>query len=651
MSAKDEKPIPPIPDYTLAGLLNALAAKKGNNIDAPRSASELPGSLWPHDAVNWGSCQARRLAPNVVPALSSGLDEEILRRATGLSSNSTNSFPNRSIPRIPYFGRSHILLAACGHAEVAYESSDTRSGCFTAALLGKLRSSRLHKLTYKACFEDFPGLVTPSGTQNPVCEGDHTERLFFHIVTPGPLSPEYFIPAHLIDDEYTLKVGVAQGVIPGSTYGIYPNEAFEDDQTSPLQADEGTYYGTVQMPPIEFESKDPCQTQCFTSMSGDFPPLAYAKLLKRGQGALFSIFLTETFQNVTDFQIEPDQGMNQVHSQSEAAVVLDADREGRVAFHLTQAPSISFPKVAADINVLRYILFAMAQWEWHVARSPDMSYMNNEDMAQLCLYRLGESQPEEVPMDDEDGSVNVISSPRALYGIKIVNNSRRRLYPYLFYFSANNQSICPLFLKVHGSGVIDAPLEPNSELTMGYGNDDMISGPLIFELPEDIGYLRLFWTTTPGDFDSMIQRSSFEGIEHCAMTLDKTQFVEAIAIGAQALDGEEVECATPLLDQQPTTIGSYSSRFVMGGSVVTTDPPTSPQLESTPFEQDDSLALEATQTLADQSVPLGEVEASYNNSDLANTEEAMLGHREIWGVIGLKVIVQPDHEESESLNK
>lgn len=59
--------------------------------------------------------------------------------------------------------RSHVLLAACGHMEQAYEDQlpPNYPGFFTRALLDLLRSRGADKLTYKGCIQRFPKLLTP----------------------------------------------------------------------------------------------------------------------------------------------------------------------------------------------------------------------------------------------------------------------------------------------------------------------------------------------------------------------------------------------------------------------------------------------------------------------------------------------------------
>ena len=61
-----------------------------------------------------------------------------------------------------------------------------------------------------------------------------------------------------------------------------------------------------------------------------------------------------------------------------------------------------------------------------------------------------------------------------------------------------------------GKSIVDPPLRPRSTLTIGYGATGGV--PLAFELrgsQVDIGFLKLFLTTTQTDFGSLAQGSPF----------------------------------------------------------------------------------------------------------------------------------------------
>lgn len=61
------------------------------------------------------------------------------------------------------------------------------------------------------------------------------------------------------------------------------------------------------------------------------------------------------------------------------------------------------------------------------------------------------------------------------------------------------------------SGVVDPPLLPRSVLTIGYG--DTATEPWTFGLRPgenvDVGFFKVFFTTSPSDFSTLLQDSPF----------------------------------------------------------------------------------------------------------------------------------------------
>ncbi|KAH7337328.1 caspase domain-containing protein [Rhizoctonia solani] len=531
-------PIPPIPDYTIGALLYALAAEKGNNItvifDCCHSASSTRGVTHPglnEKLSKWkigfhsipknklGNYRARRLDPKDLPRLAGETDMGILqthaRIYTNLAASQTGyqqTLPDPPLSGFRRFGRSHVLLAACAHAEIAYECTTSDGGYFTTSLLQRLRSSRIDKLTYKVCFQDFPRLLTPS-LQSPVCEGDDTGRLFFS--TQAPEGYRNFIPIQQLVDGCSIKAGMAQGVIPGSVYGVYEDDIFDKDTQSgdKHRADQNLpIYETFTANPCPAteQSLYPCHSRCNLPADALIPSHPLAKLLSRGTSHRFEVFLTDVLEREVSggALLQADQGIIQVNSPNQSKVILDLDeKDGQMTIALTCFADTLLHKCKLDWAKVQSILFSMAQWNWHLFREPPAGAKSKKERVQLHIYRLDKEGPTLIP--SENGVATLTVSPRDVYGFKLKSLFNRRLYAYLFYFSTMSQSIKPLFLSVYGSGYVDAPLEPNGELTIGYGNDDMISGPLSFRPAPDVGHFRLFLTTLPGDFDSMAQSSPF----------------------------------------------------------------------------------------------------------------------------------------------
>lgn len=85
---------------------------------------------------------------------------------------------------------------------------------------------------------------------------------------------------------------------------------------------------------------------------------------------------------------------------------------------------------------------------------------------------------------------------------------------------------------IGSSGFIDAPLQPKSTLTLGYG--DSTASPFEFLLRPgedvDMGFMKLFVATSPADFSSLLQGSPFD-LER-DQTRESREFKDAPAVSA-----------------------------------------------------------------------------------------------------------------------
>ncbi|KAF8752583.1 Caspase domain [Rhizoctonia solani] len=520
---KGRKEIPLIPDYTIAALLDELAAEKGNNItvilDCCHSASSTRGihletsakldlkiagffsnnsaserapgplvSLGPSvpalDNLLADHLVERSLSPDELPPLTRDTDKEIFqvykeivsngrwiklmaafylchsrlnsdeRERSSVKSRASLASVNQLIADHLRPGRSHVLLAACGHTERAYEDPKTKKGIFTDALLRLLKSRPITELTYKAIFEDFPNLSI-SGTNKP-------------IAIPVRTKPDAEAPTQLR----------ARLVERGSFHS-------------------------------------------FQVTLSDELRMRHRRLAKE---------LEEKFQ-------AKKQGIHLVESshRSISDVVVDIqvdESDGEWITFTLSSLSTSLPfRCRLDAMRIYNILFSMAQWNWHLNRVPHRIFKPTKELAELTVYKVDSFGLNKLPI--KDGSINIPASSGCRFAFKIRSFHNKHLYAYLFYFSTASQSIRPLYLRVYGSGHVDPHIEPRGKLTIGYGNNDMISGPISFRNKPDVGYLRLFLTSSPGDFDSMTQASPF---------LPRMMYTASTQIknGGEYLDGVEI---------------------------------------------------------------------------------------------------------------
>ncbi|TDL21762.1 hypothetical protein BD410DRAFT_789541 [Rickenella mellea] len=114
----------------------------------------------------------------------------------------------------------------------------------------------------------------------------------------------------------------------------------------------------------------------------------------------------------------------------------------------------------------------------------------------------------------DDNRVDMVIDPNAEFGAMIQNRTNLPLYPYLFYFDCSNFSIIPWYVPPTGMDGrhVDPPLLPESTFPIGFGNDG--APPYEFFLPKgekrDVGFFKLYLTTSPTDLSCISRGSAFE---------------------------------------------------------------------------------------------------------------------------------------------
>ncbi|RXW16207.1 hypothetical protein EST38_g9645, partial [Candolleomyces aberdarensis] len=208
--------IPPIPDRTIAALINGISTKHGNNItvilDCCHSGSGTRGG-GETDETTVRGCE---LGPNDVP---DDLDEHICKE--NLEPEATTESSTCGLRFAKGFAmkdmNSHILLAACGAGERARE--DRGHGRFTDALLELLRTVPPDQITYADILLKMPRI----DGQNPQCEGYHRNRILFDSKVRLPTSRHNIYEVNLEKKKYILQGGRAHGITDGAEFTLYRN--------------------------------------------------------------------------------------------------------------------------------------------------------------------------------------------------------------------------------------------------------------------------------------------------------------------------------------------------------------------------------------------------------------------------------------------
>ncbi|GAB1527422.1 hypothetical protein RhiTH_011327 [Rhizoctonia solani] len=520
----------PIPDFTIGVLIHRIAQEKGNNItlvlDCCHSASGT------RDEMD----DARFIDKAYLPELPVSLDKAIIQDALSGSRDmvepSSLRFSFESMD-------SHVLLAACGQGEVAFENKLEKRGYFSSALLELLRGAKIDSLTYRGCIQRLPPLRTRQ-PQNPVCEGRNIHRIFFNAKVQGAES-SYILVKSKAGHLY-LQAGLVHGVTPGATYDIYASDV-PSPSNPPLTT-------------LQVDSVEPFVSRLKDVNVPNLPDFCYGCRVGYGANQALDVHIAQMFIDAAEpgdawarlFMGDEDDLVLRPVERELASVIISVNSKKQATFTLrNQAltehgletlPRPSYCPIPPNVQRVAPILRALSHWSWHLHRVPDSRpFLKTIDFEFYKLRYVGDYTEEGSPVlipDGEnlnvDGVVDIVASAGDFYGIKIVNRSIRDLYAYVLDFSPLNLSIGkrPVYVSrlrklTHipvprtttsvWSNSSDPTLPRNVPLTIGYGSGGQ--DPLMFGVSEgqdiDIDFFKLFVTTSPTDLQSFQQVSPFEG--------------------------------------------------------------------------------------------------------------------------------------------
>ncbi|KAG6809127.1 hypothetical protein H0H92_001457 [Tricholoma furcatifolium] len=504
-----------IPDRTIAVLLNRISERKGNNITLILDCCNSGGlnrTAWGNDPMKDGYVPRQ---VHTSPRLSPRCDEDIL---------SNNSVRGAGLA-IGYAGKhhaSHILLAACGREQVAYEDPRTNCGMFTSSLLKTLSKYNVSDLTYTALMHRLPMPIW----QTPHCEGQHVSRRLFNKRGTGADGAFIFSQIAKTEDGtelYILHAGAAQGITEGSVFEVHITDLITDSRHANPPCG---WLVVSNVRAFRSELTFPPNTPDF-----DIPRLFYCKLISRQRKEikvycadkewLLSVFPSETCQTLS---------ITLTSTASEAHLQLSL-LDGKVQFLRNDPminpwlqPQLPHSIKKTEIHAIREVVRCWVHFTYHLTRRASSEFkgvwmelreLGSKHSASydgtLCPFgpNLIENEPAGLVVDED-----------ARLGMVIHNRTDRPLYPYLFYFDPSDLLIIEWYTPPFGAGQgrlttdVDAPLPPQGSLTIGYGSGGV--SPWQFLLRDnddmDVGFFKLFLTTSPADFSSIPQESPFEDI-------------------------------------------------------------------------------------------------------------------------------------------
>ncbi|QRV77162.1 ICE-like protease (caspase) p20 domain protein [Ceratobasidium sp. AG-Ba] len=499
-----------IPDCTVASLIEDIAQSKGDNItvifDCCHSASGT------RDDEETSNMLVRSIDFRDLPPLSPRTDTEIVHWPA--SSSRTSVIPTGFAHRA---SRSHVLLAACGSGEVAWERNG--QGEFTRALLSVLKDADLSCLTYTELMHGLPSIVH----QNPQCEGFNRNRVLFNskLASASPT----MIQVRVVNGSLQLQAGSTHGVTRGARFELYQHHLMHRSNPC-LMTLEATNIQTF------------CSILGPSDISPRLQTPMYARQVVPGDGPHILVFVYPKLRDLLALDYEWQSFLSRCSTsgayltldETEAYLSLDITQDNQVRFQTRNKLATQYgisellETVPIDAKHILEVLRLAAAWDWHVRRThPESPFKANlriemysvkqdstllDDTGWRPLIKEGEDL-------NESGVVHIVAEPSHLYGYRIVNNSKFDLYPYLFYFDASRLSIEPYYLgAIPGAGKIDVPLPKEGSLSIGYGASG--TTPFAYYLEDtqtvDVGIIKLFVTTSPVNLGSIQQASPFEGL-------------------------------------------------------------------------------------------------------------------------------------------
>ena len=351
---------------------------------------------------------------------------------------------------------SHVLLAACGRKQLAYEHPGAGGGLFTGALLKSLSRYEVNDLTYTSLMHGLNNMpewsvcvITPSRPtlislyrQTPHCEGQHVDRRLFNKRALG--ADGAFILAHRVNKETgisQLHAGAAQGITLGSTFGIHYSN-LKSDSNKPcgfLVVTEVNPFTSKLAPSLE----DPVS---------QVPSKFYGKMIKRGAEGV-SIYSNNRLWLETIFPPETCTLLSAklTDDPQKALLWLIRDENGKVRFErndpmITPFIGPRFPHVVGEdkVELIQQVARGYIHFNYHLTRTGEdfkgvfmemrtlsATYSDNYDM---ILTPIGDdliqNEPTKIVVDED-----------VRLGMTIFNQTYLPLYPHVFYFDPSDLEI------------------------------------------------------------------------------------------------------------------------------------------------------------------------------------------------------------------
>ncbi|KAJ3517714.1 hypothetical protein NLJ89_g333 [Agrocybe chaxingu] len=523
-------------DRTISALLSQLSRDTGANITLIMDCCSS-GSINRNDDVDADGEVIREIYDP--PGATAECDKDICASQDTRGGGCAEGFSGT-------LNSSHVLLAACGRDEWAYEKKKPRReagrsnelvtrGNFTYHLLEVLESADAKDLTYTSLMDR---LKMPN-KQTPRCEGFAVNwRLFSNVDTEGA-DPSFIVthrdPATGI---ITLEAGEACGISKGGRLTAHCKNLIGAPVMGKLRVKSAKMFSST----LEVLRADPMFHP---------PNLFYSKVVYTPDSVI-KVYCPDKAlrKSVFSERFAKDSGITLVKDVKQCDLHLEVTNGAvsfRRQFHNEEMPylkAIIHPEVdTSEVNILREVVCASRNFYHHLTRPLE----DELTQVKIELFELKESQqsinqPGDVHLVQDTAMENLLEKQpailevdeKAAYGMKIVSQTELPLYPFVFYFDATLLKIeCwypnpfnvpggryfdnPEIFKQVPNGLLGSASGPNSTLAIGYAESDVWPWGFTLQgfkpneyLESDVGFFRIFLSTRPlPSFFSMQQQSPF----------------------------------------------------------------------------------------------------------------------------------------------
>ncbi|RXW17707.1 hypothetical protein EST38_g8147 [Candolleomyces aberdarensis] len=540
------KKVYPIPDRTVAALINGIAQKHGNNItvilDCCHSGSGTHGGS--NDESTVRGCQ---LDDDAIP---DHLDRDILEDSPadtrGLSI--AKGFAVKDM-------HSHILLAACSANELAREDavkrgqdSDAR-GRFTFALLDLLRSVSPNQITYGDVLTRIPSI----NGQNPQCEGYHKNRILFD---KRVRATKFFaFEVNLVDKGYILEAGRAHGITDNSEFTLFRNRdvVFKPGE-APLAVMKVKKIGAFTTVLRSVEGRPTVLENgaiAVQTKAGDLDDLLiYGPIDKRVIKATEREMSGTGSDLYTFKQVDTvDKAMLEILAVGEDKYVFKVRDNKGAEREFTRIPHVVEAKVDDDVvDALRHVLRAAAHYHLHLNfKHPNNNIQDKIGIEFFMLKTEEEGDPNDDGQDEayeeenaagrewtpigdnmhQAGRIEIVVDNGAKYGMKITNNTPHDLHWSGFWFDHTNFEITAL-------SDINGQTRHNKDHSL---SRDSAVQTTVFELcvKEDveqttIGFFKFYFTSEVVDLSHIPQLSPFSDVRGFTFSRERGKPVWGIVL-------------------------------------------------------------------------------------------------------------------------